>query len=119
VHLSEQSEMNTVPSDIYKIATPARCLISGPSMAGKSRFIMKLVKYRRDVFANGNFNRVMYCYNEKNSLEIDQYLEELMLHCSYIELNKGVPTVESFSFDATTLLSKINFQVKSVLIFTA
>jgi hypothetical protein len=76
--------MEQVPFDIFKIQTPARCLISGPSMAGKSRLIQKIVKYRREIFANGTFSRIIYCYNGLASQEIDDYLKELEINCNYI-----------------------------------
>lgn len=39
-------------SDLFKIMCPARILISGPTLCGKSEMIFKLVKHRDELFSS-------------------------------------------------------------------
>ncbi len=95
-----------VPSDFIKIKCPARMVVAGPSMIGKSRFALQLVKYRKDVF-NENFDRILYALPE-NSLHLHQhFLENLREVCSFIEIVEGLPDVDQLNLGTEQLSHKL------------
>ena len=85
-----------VSDEFVKIKCPARMVVAGPSMIGKSRFAMKLVQFRNDVF-NEKFDRILYALPE-SSLHLHQnFLENLREVCSFVEIVEGLPDIDSLN----------------------
>ena len=60
-------------------------------MSGKSRFILKCLEFRKDVF-KGKFQRVVYCYNQNDRSELTQeYLRKVRAACERVEIRMGIP----------------------------
>ncbi len=59
-----------VPKNFGKIICPSRMLVCGPSMCGKSTFILNVVEHRNVVY-DQTFERVIYCLPE-DSLHLHQ-----------------------------------------------
>ncbi len=79
-----------VPKDFQKIICPSRMLIAGPSMVGKSTFILKLVE-NRDLIYNEHFERIIYCLPE-DSLHLHQeFVKKLEESFPNLELIEGIP----------------------------
>ncbi len=88
-----------VPPDFIKIKCPARMVVAGPSMIGKSRFALKLVQYRKEIF-NENFDRILYALPE-NSLHLHRhFLENLREVCSFIQIVEGLPDIDELNLGA-------------------
>jgi hypothetical protein len=47
-----------------RLKTPSNLVIGGPSKAGKSHFVFRMIRERRDLFRGTPFERVVYCYGE-------------------------------------------------------
>lgn len=70
--------------------TPAKILISGPSMCGKSQFIARLIEHKETVF-NVSFYRIIYAYPiDSTTRSRVSYLDNLKRMCPTIEIIEGV-----------------------------
>ncbi len=79
-----------VPNDFDKIICPSRMVIAGPTLVGKSRLALKLVKYRTEVY-NSPFERVLYSLPpETVHLHVD-FIKELRNVCPHIQIIEGMP----------------------------
>ncbi len=79
-----------VPKDFQKIICPSRMLISGPSMVGKSSFILKVVQNRDHIY-NVEFERILYCLPE-DSLHLHQeFLKKMEEAFPRLEIIEGLP----------------------------
>ncbi len=79
-----------VPKNFGKIICPSRMLICGPSMAGKSSFVLGLVRHRADVY-NEIFERILYCLPE-DSLHLHQdFIKKMQEAFPPLEIIEGLP----------------------------
>ncbi len=82
----------SVPKDFQNIMCPSRMLVSGPSMCGKSSFILELVKNWECVY-NHTFERIIYCLPEE-SLHLHQdFVKQLREVFPKIEIVEGLPQI--------------------------
>jgi hypothetical protein len=93
IHVSATEQALNVTSDFAKIATPARILIAGPTMCGKSHLILQLIRHRDAVFS-GTFERIIYCLPEHSLALHQRFLEDLRQSCDNIEIQEGLPDLE-------------------------
>ena len=89
----------------FKIQTPFRGLICGPSNSGKTRLITKFIKERLSTFST-NFDNIVYCHPHTTLSDIDQTLfQELELLFPPIEFHKGLPSLNDLiHYKGSTLL---------------
>ncbi len=81
-----------VPKNFGKIICPSRMLISGPSMAGKSTFVLDLVKYR-DLVYSERFERILYCLPD-DSLHLHQdFVKKMQETFPKLEIIEGLPRI--------------------------
>ncbi len=80
----------TVSKDFQKIICPSRMLIAGPSMIGKSTFILKVVQNRHLIY-NEEFDRILYCLPE-DSLHLHQdFIKKMEEAFPRLEIIEGLP----------------------------
>ena len=60
INTNSTTQTLKVPENFDKIATPSRLLITGPTMSGKSRFILQLLQNRHTIF-DRDFEQIIYC----------------------------------------------------------
>jgi hypothetical protein len=77
-----------ISDDDLKILTPASLLICGPSQAGKSEYIYKLIHFRKDLF-DCEFHRIIYC--EPPSGNTSMFFARLQKEFPTIEHCYGLP----------------------------
>ena len=78
------------PENFGKIICPSRMLICGPSLAGKSTFVLNLVQNRALVY-DQTFERIIYCLPE-DSLHLHQeYLKKMEEAFPNLEIIEGIP----------------------------
>ncbi len=85
-----------VPKDFAKIQCPSRMVVSGPSMIGKSRFALKLIQFRDDIYSD-SFDRILYALPESSMHLHQHFIKELRNICSFIEIVEGLPDIESLN----------------------
>ena len=85
-----------------KIPTPARILVGGPTMSGKSHFISKLVKYREQVF-DQKFVSIIYCLPSNSFHLHSDFIHALRESCEDIPVKivEGMPNIEELALDMT------------------
>ncbi len=76
-----------------KIGCPSRLVIAGPTMSGKSRFALNLVKFRNEVY-DSKFERILYCLPASMIHLHSRFIEELREICPQIEIIEGVPDID-------------------------
>lgn len=72
------------------IQCPCRMVLVGPTLSGKSRFLMDCVEHRTKMFT-ANFQRIIYCYPEA-TMHTD-YMDEMRGHYPELETNTGLPNI--------------------------
>lgn len=72
----------------FRLQTPCRILISGPSASGKTTLILQLIDHRRLLFSHPP-EKIFYFYGEWNSI-FTSYIE----NNEDISFHQGIPTVE-------------------------
>jgi GTPase SAR1 family protein len=72
---------------------PATILISGPSRAGKTCFVNKLLQHRNEMF-NTHFNSITWCFGAVTP----------RLDVSDIHFVQGIPDMENFDIPSNSLL---------------
>ena len=91
------SEFELVPKEAMLISVPCRLQVVGPSMAGKSQWILKLIKHRKDMFG-AEFNRVFYGYPKKDTSEHrTAYLHQLHQVCPILEVLDSLPEISELN----------------------
>jgi len=83
----------TVGPNFAKIMIPARIVVAGPTMAGKSEFILNLVKHRDSVFSE-EFKRIIYAIPEESMHLHGSYLERLKQACASVQIHEGLPDLD-------------------------
>ncbi len=82
-----------VPPKFGKISCPSRMLICGPSMAGKSTFVLNLVKHR-DLVYDQTFERIIYCIPD-DSIHLHQnFIKEMETAFPNLEIIEGIPRIQ-------------------------
>ena len=82
----------TVEDDTLKFKTPATMCISGPSMSGKSEFILKLIQHRELLF-DVQFDQIFYCEPETLVLRHNLIFEKIKEVFPRAQLIIGLPDV--------------------------
>ncbi len=81
-----------VPANFGKIICPSRMLICGPSMAGKSTFVLQVIQHRDKVY-NQTFERIIYCLPE-DSLHLHQdFIKKMQEAFASLEIVEGLPSI--------------------------
>ena len=91
-------ELN-VSNQFGKIGCPSRLVIAGPTMSGKSRFALNLIKFRSQVY-NATFDRILYCLPASMIHLHYRFIEELRKVCSEIEIIEGLPDFDALHLSA-------------------
>jgi hypothetical protein len=76
--------------------------ISGPSQVGKSEFMLKLVKYRNELFT-AKFSRIIYCQPESISHTQNSFFDTLCKEVPIAELNHGLPKLNELRLENNSL----------------
>ncbi len=83
-----------VPPTFAKIHCPSRLVICGPTMSGKSRFALNLIKYRSQVY-DKSFERILYCF-PLNMLHLHhEFIRALEAVFPEIEIIEGLPDLDT------------------------
>lgn len=73
------------------LVPPFRMMVTGPSSAGKSTFVLNFVKYRRQVCAE-QFGRILYCRPDSDQTEHSKrYVEAMREEFDNLEVVAGLP----------------------------
>ena len=92
-------EINLDP-DAFKFKCPFALAISGPSMAGKSHFILKLLQ-NHEVMFTAKFQRVIYCQPASLIHRSNSYFSSIKAIFPFAELVGGLPSVSKLNLDIT------------------
>jgi len=92
----------TLDPSTFRFKTPCSIVISGPSQAGKSTFLYNLINFRNDVFTT-RFHRIIYCLPERKLIRKKEFIDQLKLECSSIEIIGGLPSVSQLNLDVNSL----------------
>jgi len=87
--------------DDMKLQTPCALCITGPSQSGKSTFILKLIKYRDQMF-NQTFKRLIYCQPANLCIRGNPVFEQILKEFPTAELVCGLPDVTKLNLDMDT-----------------
>ena len=101
INPSSTLQQLSVPDTFDKILTPARIIITGPTMSGKSHFIYQLIKFR-DIVFESSFEQIIYCLPPNSlNLHID-FVNALHDVCSNLSLIiiEDMPDLEALKLDA-------------------
>lgn len=79
--------------DTFRIKTPFRMALSGPSCAGKSTYLLKLME-NHDVFFDKKFDHYFYCFPEDVLYHARRtYIEKLGRAVDNLKICEGFPDV--------------------------
>lgn len=92
VNKDSTAQKLSVTRNFAKIILPCRMMISGPTMSGKSEYIMNLIKYRDIVFTN-QFERILYCIPAQSSQHHYNFIQRLTNHFSDLQVVEGLPKI--------------------------
>jgi len=84
--------------DDLKFQTPCAVCVSGPSQSGKSTLIVKLIKFRKEMFTN-EFKRCLYCQPSNLCTSNNPIFEEILKYFPTAELVCGLPDVTKLHLD--------------------
>lgn len=84
------SQKLNVTKDFHKIILPCRMIVAGPTLSGKSEFILKLIKYRQTVF-NGEFTRILYCIPPQSTSLHYGYIQRMTKYFKNLHVIEGLP----------------------------
>ncbi len=85
-----------VPANFIKIRCPCRMVVAGPSMIGKSRFALKLIEFRKDVF-DEKFDRILYALPDTSLHLHQEFIQDLRNICPFVEIVEGLPDVDTLN----------------------
>lgn len=88
---SELTEM-TVESNFCSIPTPCRIMIAGPTQSGKSELLLRLVRFRDQVFS-GKFDRIIYAHARDTAGSISGFVDRLTKEFPNLEIISGLPSL--------------------------
>ena len=93
-----------VPPDVLRFRLPFSMLISGPTLVGKSEFMLKLIKYRESLFTS-KFSRIIYCYPESLSRKAQVFFQRIREEFPQAEICCGIPNISQLGLDLDDLPS--------------
>lgn len=93
INKDSSAQKLSVSDNFCKIVLPCRMMISGPTMSGKSEFIMNLMKFRDSVFDN-SFNRILYCIPPLSTQHHYNFIQRLTNHFADLEVIEGLPKIQ-------------------------
>jgi hypothetical protein len=96
----------TLEPDTLRFRVPFAMVVSGPSQAGKSEFILNLIKFREQLFTS-RFHRIIYCAPEVESNKVKAYFQRIKNEFSTAELWIGLPNLHRLHLKHTELPSLI------------
>ena len=86
----------------FLIEVNFRMQITGPTMSGKSTFVLRLIQNREKVFKS-DFKRIIYCCPSATYKSV-QYVTELKSHCHFLEVKYGLPDIAHLQTGQETLV---------------
>jgi hypothetical protein len=92
-------EVNLEPN-AFKFKSPFALAISGPSMSGKSYFILSLLKNHKTMF-DCAFQRIIYCQPSSLLHSSNAYFNEIKAIFPSAELISGLPSIARLHLDLT------------------
>lgn len=81
-----------INDESLKFKTPCTMCISGPSMSGKSEFIVRLITFREKLF-DTSFDCIIYCEPEELALRHNPIFEKIKNVFPNVQLIVGLPDV--------------------------
>jgi hypothetical protein len=96
----------TLEADTLRFRVPFAMVVSGPSQAGKSEFILNLIKYRENLFTS-RFHRIIYCAPEAESNKVKVFFDRIKKEFSNAELWIGLPDLHKLHLKHSELPSLI------------
>jgi len=88
----------TLNKDALKFRTPSAMCISGPSMSGKSEFIVNLIKFRHLLF-DVEFDQIIYCEPESLVLRHNPIFEKIKAAFQNAQLVIGLPNISKMNLN--------------------
>ncbi|MBM3939129.1 MAG: hypothetical protein FJ333_10835 [Sphingomonadales bacterium] len=98
--------VNITDNDL-KFQTPCIICVTGSSMCGKTEFMIKLMKFRHQLFKD-DFDEILYCSPENMYLRYDPVVERIKNVCPNVRFISGLPNIEKLH---------LNLDTRSKLIF--
>jgi len=110
IRIDPKATVQSVDIDDHslKFKTPCTMCISGPSMSGKSEFIVRLITFKEKLF-DVNFDSIFYCEPEELALRHNPIFEKIKKVFPNAQLVIGLP-------DITKLHLNLDFRPKLVII---
>ncbi|MBM3938636.1 MAG: hypothetical protein FJ333_08310 [Sphingomonadales bacterium] len=90
-----------ITDDDLKFKTPSSICISGPSMSGKSEFIVKLL-VNKDKMFDVNFEQVLYCAPESLILRHNPIFEKIKVSFPGAQIVSGLPDISKLNLNIDT-----------------
>jgi GTPase SAR1 family protein len=86
--------------------------ITGPSMSGKSRFILRLIEHRDHIFRQ-KFERIIYCtHGSERTSMVKEYIVKLKEAYPRLEVVHGLPNIQTIQTGRDTLVSTRLYELK-------
>ena len=85
----------------FKFKSPFTLAISGPSMSGKSYFILNLLKNHKTMF-DCVYQRVIYCQPSSIIHTSNDYFNSIKAIYPFAELVSGLPSISRLHLDLST-----------------
>ena len=85
-----------VSKNFGKIGLPARIMICGPTLSGKSQLILKLFKFQSDIFRS-KFREVVYCIPSGTIPQHYNYISALKDACPILQISEGIPNLKEYN----------------------
>ena len=92
----------TASNKFNKIICPSRLCVSGPSLSGKSKFLLGLVVHRELIY-DSKFDRIIYCSPHCMTHEQDKYIHKLKEAFPELELCAEMPDIKALNIEADGL----------------
>jgi hypothetical protein len=87
---------NTVP---FTFKQPFTMIVAGPTMSGKTHFMMNLLKHRRCIEPSPK--KVQWCYGMRNERQFSKILKTSKYP---VHFNKGLPNIDDIKPNSQTLI---------------
>jgi len=91
-----------ISANDLRIKVPFAMSIAGPAQAGKSMFILNVIKYCEQVFSSG-FERIIYCQPEHLVFNNMPFVEKLKKEFPKLEVCVGIPNISILHLDSNVL----------------
>ena len=92
LNISENASMQLldISDNFLKISVPFRMMVAGPTLVGKSQFMLKAVRHRDQLF-KGKFERIIYCLPSGSVPQHYNYVKDLKEAFENLEVVEGLP----------------------------